>query len=305
MEAAGRATSSATTPKPSGAIRRRDPRLVTVFMVASAPLGRRRVAVGEPAGLTPCARPRLYKEAAGRGSILQVASAKLGEHGEAVGTERLAGDAGVERCQGDELAAHDLLRLEPEGAVVDRPVRHPVHDDPGVRVLDGEEGLDLERDAQLLARLAPRAVVERLAGGEDPADRHVPVPREHVLPGGPEVDEELSAPVEHEHVRGTMREAAGAHLAPRHGPDGTAGVVDDVDELAARIPDHGSSPSSRPPIAASSSGVFTLVRLRAAPRTRRSSASLTQSTRNRARKSRSAYRPALRLASINGRQRTA
>src|SRR5262249_21977203 len=209
----------------------------------------------------------------------------------------------VERRQRYELAAHDLLRLEPEGAVVDRPVRHPVHDDPGVRVLDGEEGLDLQRDAQLLAGLAPRAVVERLAGGEDPADRHVPVRREHVLPGGPEADEERSALVEHERVRGAMREGGGAHLAPRRGPEGPAGVVDDVDELAAGIPAHGSRSSSRPPIAASSSGVFTLVRLRAAPRTRRSPASLTQSTRSRARKSRSAYPPARRLAPLHRRQR--
>src|SRR5207253_10810983 len=124
-------------------------------------------------GFTQRARARLYKKGR-RGVSRTIPVAVLGEHGEAVGTEPLACGPLVEGRQRNELAAHDLLELETERAVVHRPVRHPVHDGMRVLVAEREERLDLDRDAELLARLAPRPVVERLARGEHAADGDVP-----------------------------------------------------------------------------------------------------------------------------------
>ena len=118
-----------------------------------------------------------------------------------------------------------------------------------------------------------RTLDERFARRQQAPDRHVPVRGIDVLGGRAEVGEEVAATVEHEDVAGPVRETPEAHLAPGDDGDGLARVVYDVDELGVGLR-HGAS-SKRPPTAASSSGVFTLVRLRAAPRTARISASLT------------------------------
>src|SRR5581483_11449965 len=102
-----------------------------------------------------------------------------------------------------------------------------------------------------------------------------PVAGVDVLVRRPEVDEELAGMVEHQQIRDAVRKTALPHLPPRDDPDRAAGVVEDVDQLGAGVPGHGVGSSNRPPTAASSSGVFTLVRLAAAPCTRATSSSLT------------------------------
>ena len=142
-----------------------------------------------------------------------------------------------------------------------------------VGVAQGEERLERRLDAQLLADFTPRAGLERLARGEHTADRHVPVPGVDVLGRGALVDEELAAAIEDEDVRGPVRQAPGTHLPARDDADELARIVHHVDQLGVRRRHDASS--KRPPTAASSSGVLTLVRLRAAPRTARISVSLT------------------------------
>src|SRR5205823_8717939 len=178
----------------------------------------------------------------GRGSVPLIApappAAVLGQGGQAVGAERLAPGPRRDRGWGEELAAHDLLGLEAEGAVVAHAVDHAVHDDALVRVAEREERLRLEVDAELLACLAPRPLVERLARREPAAHGDVPVTRDHVLVGGAQVDEELAPAVEDEDVGRAVRQAAHAHPAARHGGDRAAAGVEDVDQLRVceRIP---------------------------------------------------------------------
>src|SRR6059058_3615061 len=66
------------------------------------------------------------------------AAAVLGQGGQAVGAEWLPRGPRRDRVQGEELAAHDLLGLEAERAVVARAVDHAVHDDALVRVAERE-----------------------------------------------------------------------------------------------------------------------------------------------------------------------
>jgi hypothetical protein len=73
-----------------------------------------------------------------------------------------------------------------------------------------------------------------------------------------QVDEHAARLVEHEDVDAAMRQPARPHLATRGLADRVAGVVEDVDQLGAGIGRPHAS-SKRPPTAASSSGVFTLV----------------------------------------------
>ena len=81
-----------------------------------------------------------------------------------------------------ELAAHDLLGLEAERPVVRGAVDHAVHDGRAASAQrNGKSRSSGAVDAELLAQLARRAVVERLARGEHAADARVPVRRVDVL----------------------------------------------------------------------------------------------------------------------------
>src|SRR5262249_56385250 len=98
--------------------------------------------------------------------------------------------------EGHPLAAHDLLALEPEGALVDDLVHHAVDDGGVVGVPEGEERLGHGVDAELLLQLACRTRVEGLAGREHAADPDGPAPPADVLRRRPEMHEEGPAATE-------------------------------------------------------------------------------------------------------------
>jgi hypothetical protein len=149
-----------------------------------------------------------------------------------------------------------------------------VHDARGIGVTERKESFERRRHAELLLELAHGAGVERLPRRHHAADADVPVQGIDVLRRRAKVDVEPAATVEHEDVRAPVRQTVRAHLAAGRATDDRARLVDDVDEVVARIARRHAS-SSEPPIAASSSGVFTLSMLRAVPRMRRSSSSAT------------------------------
>src|SRR5262249_13399091 len=191
--------------------------------------------------------------------------------------EGLVRGALADRAWRDELAAHQLVRLQSEGPVVAGAVDHPVHVGVFVGPAEREELVERRLDAQLLCQLACGAGRELLSGQQDAAGAGVPVRGVDVLAGGAQVDEEVAAAVEHQDVGAAMRQAACAHLASRDGAGGPAGGVEAVDQLGAGVTRSAqpSASSNLPPSAASSSGVFTLSRLRAAPSSARSSSSST------------------------------
>jgi hypothetical protein len=160
---------------------------------------------------------------------------------------------------------------------VERTIDHAVHD--GVRIVPAERKELVERrdDAELLGELARRAGCERLTRRQHPADAGVPVRRIDILGRGTQMHEELSEAIEHQDVGAAVRKPVRPHLAARDGAERPALLIDDVHQLVAGVvrPAQRSASSKRPPSAASSSGVFTLRRLRAAPPSARSSRSST------------------------------
>src|SRR5262249_10196713 len=79
---------------------------------------------------------------------------------------------------------------------------------------------------------------EGLARSQHAAYRNVPVRRIDVLGGRSQMDEQLAAAVEDQHIHATMREPALADLTARHRRNGPSLVVDHVDQLVVGVSAH-------------------------------------------------------------------
>src|SRR5262249_45578590 len=88
----------------------------------------------------------------------------LEQDGEPVRTEGLVRGTLADRSWRDELAAHDLLRLQAEGPVVADAVDHPVHVGVLVGPAEREELVEGGLYAQLLGQFARGAGRELLSG---------------------------------------------------------------------------------------------------------------------------------------------
>src|SRR5690606_31080195 len=88
-----------------------------------------------------------------------------------------------------------------------------------------------QMQAQLLRRLAHRAVVVVLACGEMPGGRGIPQPRGAFLAQRSALQEHAPEAIEHEHVGGTMAQAAAMDIRTRSLADHFVPLIDDVENL--------------------------------------------------------------------------
>src|SRR5580765_2725271 len=126
---------------------------------------------------------------------------------QSVGAKSLALDQSRQFIERQEFTAANLFALQTKGAIMKQVIDHATRDGMFPDVMKWEERDRTHVDTKLLAALAARGFIERLARGRNAADGQIPVRRKDVFARGSLMDEQLALRVEDEQVNAAVRQA--------------------------------------------------------------------------------------------------
>jgi hypothetical protein len=166
---------------------------------------------------------------------LATAAPILRKHRQAVRTERVAGTAHSHLFERHEFSAYNLLRLQAKWPAVANTVSPCCCGGGSIRVVESEQPLRFDVDAQFLAHFSASSRIKRFAGRQDAADRNIPVGRVDIFIRGAQVHEHVAGGIEDENVNAAMRQPPGANLPARYRANGSPFRVDNVYQFVLRI----------------------------------------------------------------------